>query len=64
MKVIPLGDKVVVQRVEAETTSSGGIVLPDSAQINRPAGEFSAWAMARFCPMAGGACFKSKKATA
>jgi chaperonin GroES len=32
MKVIPLGDKVVVQRVEAEKTSSGGIVLPDSAQ--------------------------------
>ena len=32
MKVIPLGDKVVVKRVEADTTTSGGIVLPDSAQ--------------------------------
>ncbi len=32
MKVIPIGDKVVVQRVEAETTSTGGIVLPESAQ--------------------------------
>ncbi|MCA9072738.1 MAG: co-chaperone GroES [Planctomycetaceae bacterium] len=36
MKVIPLGDKVVVQRVEAEQTTTGGIVLPDSAQ-NQPA---------------------------
>jgi chaperonin GroES len=36
MKVIPLGDKVVVQRVEAEKKSSGGIVLPDTAQ-DKPA---------------------------
>lgn len=36
MKVIPLGDKVVVQRVEPEQTTTGGIVLPDSAQ-NQPA---------------------------
>ena len=32
MKVIPLGDKVVVQRVEAEQVTSGGIVLPDEAK--------------------------------
>ena len=32
MKVVPLGDKVVVQRLEAEETTAGGIVLPDSAQ--------------------------------
>ncbi len=32
MKVIPLGDKVVVQRVEPEQTTAGGIVLPDAAQ--------------------------------
>jgi chaperonin GroES len=32
MRVVPLGDKVVVKRVEAETTTSGGIVLPDSAK--------------------------------
>jgi chaperonin GroES len=32
MKVVPLGDKVVVKRMEAETRTSGGIVLPDSAQ--------------------------------
>ncbi len=35
MKVEPLGDKVVVKRLEAEETTSGGIVLPDSAR-DRP----------------------------
>lgn len=31
MKIRPLGDRVVVKRVEEETTSAGGIVLPGSA---------------------------------
>ena len=32
MKVEPLGDKVVVKRLDSEDTTAGGIVLPDSAQ--------------------------------
>lgn len=32
MKVEPLGDKVVVKRLEAEEVTAGGIVLPDSAR--------------------------------
>lgn len=32
MKIVPLADKVVVKRVEAEETTAGGIVLPDSAR--------------------------------
>lgn len=32
MKLIPLGDKLVVKRLPAEETTAGGIVLPDSAQ--------------------------------
>ena len=32
MKVVPLGDNVVVRRVEAEQTTAGGIVLPEAAQ--------------------------------
>jgi chaperonin GroES len=32
MKVVPLGDKVVVKRLEAEEKTAGGIVLPDSAK--------------------------------
>ncbi|MFW5692635.1 MAG: co-chaperone GroES [Thermoguttaceae bacterium] len=32
MKVVPLGDNIVVKRVEAEEVSPGGIVLPDAAR--------------------------------
>lgn len=32
MKIRPLADKVLVKRTEAETTTKGGIVLPDSAK--------------------------------
>jgi chaperonin GroES len=32
MKVVPVGEKVVVKRLEAEEVTAGGIVLPDSAR--------------------------------
>jgi chaperonin GroES len=32
MKVVPLNDKIVVKRVEAEDKTAGGIVLPDAAK--------------------------------
>lgn len=32
MNVIPLNDKIVVKRLEAENTTAGGIVLPDTAK--------------------------------
>ncbi len=32
MKVVPLNDKVLVKRIEAESKTAGGIVLPDSAK--------------------------------
>ena len=32
MKIRPLADKVLVQRLEAENKTSGGIVLPDAAK--------------------------------
>ena len=32
MKIRPLGDKVIVQRLEAQAMTAGGIVLPDSAK--------------------------------
>ena len=31
MKIRPLHDRVLVKRLEAETKSAGGIVIPDSA---------------------------------
>jgi len=32
MKIRPLHDRVIVKRIEEETTSSGGIIIPDSAK--------------------------------
>jgi len=32
MKVVPLGDKVVIKRLDGESRTAGGIVLPDSAR--------------------------------
>ena len=32
MKVKPLGDRVLVQPVEADEVSKGGIIIPDSAK--------------------------------
>lgn len=32
LRVRPLGDKVLVKRVEAESKTAGGIVLPDTAK--------------------------------
>jgi len=32
MKVVPLNDKVLVKRLDAEEKTTGGILLPDSAR--------------------------------
>ena len=32
LNIYPLGDKVILKRVEAEQRTAGGIVLPDSAK--------------------------------
>ena len=32
MKLRPLQDRILVQRVEEETTTKGGIIIPDSAK--------------------------------
>ena len=32
MNVVPLNDKILVKRVEAEDRTAGGIVLPDTAK--------------------------------
>ena len=32
MKLRPLADKVLIERLEAETKTEGGIVIPDTAQ--------------------------------
>jgi chaperonin GroES len=32
MKLVPLGDKVIIRRLAAEEKTSGGILLPDTAR--------------------------------
>lgn len=39
MKIRPLHDRVIVRRMEEETTTSGGIVLPGSATEKPDQGE-------------------------
>ena len=39
MKIRPLHDRVVVKRTEEDTTSAGGIVIPDSASEKPSKGE-------------------------
>ncbi len=39
MNIRPLNDRVVVRRLEEETTTAGGIVLPDSAAEKPSQGE-------------------------
>lgn len=35
MKLVPLGDKIVLKQLEAEETTKSGIVLPGQAKENR-----------------------------
>jgi len=32
MKIVPIGENVVIKRIEPESVTAGGIVLPDSAK--------------------------------
>ena len=42
MKIRPLHDRVVVERIEAESKSAGGIVIPDTAAEKPDQGEIVA----------------------
>ena len=42
MNIRPLHDRVILKRMEEETTSSGGIVIPDSAAEKPQRGEIVA----------------------
>ncbi len=39
MKMQPLGDRIVIRPLDAETKSKGGIVIPDSAKEKPQQGE-------------------------
>lgn len=38
-RIVPLGDRVVLKRAEAEETTAGGILLPDAAKQKPQRGE-------------------------
>lgn len=42
MKIKPLADKILVQRLEAESVTAGGIVLPESAKEKPQKGKIEA----------------------
>ena len=42
MKLKPLADKILVQRLEAESVTAGGIVLPESAKEKPQRGKITA----------------------
>jgi chaperonin GroES len=42
MKFRPLHDRVVIQRIEAEAKSAGGIIIPDTAQEKPQQGKVTA----------------------
>ena len=39
MKIVPLNDKLVVERLEADEKSAGGIILPDTAKEKQKQGK-------------------------
>lgn len=42
MKIRPLNDRILVKRLEEETTTKGGIIIPDSAKEKPAEGEIVA----------------------
>jgi len=42
MKIRPLNDRILVKRLESETKTAGGIIIPDSAKEKPAEGEIMA----------------------
>lgn len=61
MKVKPIGDKILVKRVEAMDVSKGGIVLPDSAKEKPQEGKVIALGDGRVTEEGKNAPFTVKK---
>ncbi|HHT9113110.1 MAG TPA: co-chaperone GroES [Candidatus Wunengus sp. YC65] len=61
MNVRPLGEKVLIKRVEAEGKTAGGIVLPDTAKEKPKEGKVIALGDGRILKSGGRAKFQVKK---
>lgn len=61
MPIRPLADKVLIERVEAETKTKGGIVLPDSAKEKPRRGKIIALGDGKLLDDGKRAAFQVKK---
>ena len=59
--IVPLGDRILVQRLEAEEVTKGGIVLPDSAKEKPKEGKVIAVGKGRLLDSGERAAFSVKK---
>jgi chaperonin GroES len=61
MNVVPLNDKILVERVEAEEKTAGGIVLPDTAKEKPKEGKVIALGSGRLLEDGSRGSFQVKK---
>ena len=61
MNVKPLGEKILIKRVEAESKTAGGIVLPDSAKEKPKEGKIIALGDVKLLKNGDRAKFQVKK---
>jgi len=59
--IVPLGDRILVKRLEAEEVTKGGIVLPDSAKEKPKEGKIIALGAGRLLDSGKRADFSVKK---
>lgn len=60
-KLSPIGDKILIKRVEAEEVTAGGIVIPDSAKDKPAEGKVIALGSGRRLPDGREVDFQVKK---
>lgn len=60
MSIVPLNDKIVVQRVEASDKTSGGIILPDTAKEKPKEGKILSVGEGKLLETGGRAAFQVK----
>ena len=59
--ITPIGDKILIKRVEAEEVTKGGIVIPDTAKDKPAEGEVIAVGKGRLLPHGERIDFQVKK---
>lgn len=60
MKIVPLNDKIVVERMEADDKSTGGIILPDTAKEKPKQGKVLSLGEGKALEEGGRAAFQVK----